>query len=396
MSKEHVQLAVTLAFLGCVLARFCEASPALPAIEFDTNLLQARGFPKEIAQYFRDKPQFLPGTQHVSIFINGLPAEIIELNFDAEGRPCFDDITWTKLRIHSTHMPHGCLTAEPSSNLQIELKPTRASIELLVPDTALLSDVDRFSRGGYAALFNYDIQASHSKFRSHRWSYLNARWEPGINIAGWTLRHNGYYSSYQGRTRYKADSAYATKVIEPWSAIFQAGRFASNTLSWGGLPLMGVQIASDSAQASSNSNSTHAVATGIVHTQAIAEIRQHGQLRYRTMLPPGPFELSSMPGIVPGIDMEIEIIEENGHRQTLRVPVAPASSYAVQASRFQFAMGTYQNGYRSGNRKLRDAPPRCHHGVRHSSRSKRGRLRRFALGPWLSFRFSLHECIPSQ
>jgi len=349
MSKVHFQPVAILTLLGCVLARLCEASPTQPTIEFDTDLLKERGFPTDIAQYFRDKPQFLPGTQHVSIFVNGLSAETIELNFDKEGRPCFDDTTWTRLRIRSAHMPHGCLAAEPSSNLQMSLKPSRASIDLLVPDTALLPDVDGFSRGGHATLLNYDIQASHSKFRSNRWNYLSARLEPGINIAGWALRHNGYYSSYQGRTRYRADSAYVAKAIEPWSAIFQAGRFSSNTLSWGGLPLVGVQIASDSAQA--QSNSTHAAATGIVHTQAIAEIRQHGQLRYRTMLPPGPFELSSIPGIVPGIDMEVEIIEENGRRKTLRIPVPPAAAYAAQATTFQFAMGRHQNIYRNGNRK---------------------------------------------
>jgi outer membrane usher protein len=230
-------------------------------------------------------------------------------------------------------------------NLHVELNPSRSSIELLVADTALLPNGDGFVRGGHATVLNYDIQASQLQSRSGKWNYLNARLQPGVNAAGWTLRGNGYYSRYQGRSRYWNESAYVAKAIEPLSAVFQAGRFASSSTSWGGLPIMGMQITSDAAQAQQSSSS--AVATGMVQTQAMVEIRQHGQLRYRTVLPPGPFELSSIPGIVPGVDMEVQITEENGHRQTLRFPVPPGAAYVAQATSFQFGAGRYLPDYRA-------------------------------------------------
>jgi outer membrane usher protein len=346
MTVEKFIATLLMMFPACLIAERYEASSVRKVADFDVDLLRARGFPSEVAAYFRDRPHFFPGVQPVLIGINGLPAQSIEVNFNEQGLPCFDSDLWKRLRIRSERVPSGCLMPDrPLQNLHMELNPSRSSIELLVATTALLPNSDGFVRGGHAVVLNYDIQASQSQFRSGRWNYLSGRLQPGINVAGWTLRGNGYYSRYQGRTRYWNESAYVAKAIEPLSAVFQAGRFASNSTSWGGLPIMGIQITSDAAQAQQSSSS--AVATGVVQTQAMVEIRQHGQLRYRTVLPPGPFELSSIPGVVPGIDMEVQIIEENGHRQTLRVPIPPGAAYAAQATSFQFGAGRYLPDYRA-------------------------------------------------
>lgn len=346
MTVEKFIITLLMMFPVCLMAERYEASSERKVTDFDADLLRARGFPSEVAAYFRDRPLFLPGVQPVWIRINDLPVQSIDINFNEQGLPCFDSDLWERLRIRSKRVPSGCLVPDqPLQNLHMELDPSRSSIELLVAATALLPNNDGFVRGGHAVLLNYDIQASQLQSRSGRWNYLNARLQPGVNVAGWTLRGNGYYSRYQGRTRYWNESAYVAKTLEPLSAIFQAGRLASSTSSWGGLPITGIQITSDAAQAQQISSS--AVATGIVQTQAMVEIRQHGQLRYRTVLPPGPFELSSIPGIAPGIDMEVQITEENGHRQTLRVPIPPATAYAAHANSFQFGAGRYLPDYRA-------------------------------------------------
>lgn len=334
------------------------ASGASASVDFDKRVLQARGYAAGIADFFARSPRFLPGVQEVALSVNGQKPETTELRFDDEGRVCFEPALLRRLGLREAPSDvdacQGWLEHYPAA--QITLHPGVRQVTMVIPEEAFLpmTRTDNYLRGGSAALLNYDLFARQLSGRGGR--SVDARLQPGINIDNWVLRGDAYtsWSSAWGSSLTHRQ-VYASRAIEPWRALFRFGQLQAGGEAFASLPFTGIELASDSEQ--SGTADLLVPIQGIARSQALVEVRQRGQVVYRTVVPPGTFVLNQLGQLAGGIDIDVEVTEADGSRQYWTLPAGIGFGDIGEADRFHFAAGVHRTDLpRIDQRWRRHAP----------------------------------------
>ncbi|HEY9133485.1 MAG TPA: fimbria/pilus outer membrane usher protein [Dyella sp.] len=334
-------------------------SGASASIDFDKRVLQARGYAPGIADFFARSPRFLPGMQEVVLSVNGQKLETAELRFDNEGRVCFEPALLRRLGLREappdTDACQGWLESYPAA--QITLHPGIRQVAMLVPEEAFLpaARTDSYLRGGSAVLLNYDLFTRQLSGRGGGHS-IDARLQPGMNIDNWVLRGDAYYSwADNWGSSLTHRQWYASRAIESWRALFRFGQLQAGGEAFAGLPFTGIEIASDSEQF--DTSDLLVPIQGIARSQALVEVRQRGQLVYRTVVPPGNFVLSQLGRLTGGIDIDIEVTEADGSRQHWTLPAAIGFGDIGETDRFHIGLGVHRTDLpRTDERWRRHAP----------------------------------------
>lgn len=360
MRFRHRPLVLAIALglpLGALASVPAEGSAAADDTGgFDLKQLEQSGYSADIARFFAREARFMPGLQTVGISINAGVRRNVPVSFNSEGAPCFDAITLSQLGLKAglQDESHACLelaTLFPGS--RIELRPGSMQVDLTVPQEAFAKTTnDDLQRGGSAVLLNYDLFAQQFQSRTATRGSFSARVEGGVNVANWALRSRGDYSHRGDVRQYIQQETYAQRPLEGLSALLQVGELSAMSDGFGGVPIWGAQVFSDSAQVG-----TQALAVpiqGIADTHATVEIRQRGNVVYRTIVAPGPYSIENVGDVRRGTDIEVVVIEEDG-RQTRSIVPAPMTPVdAPQPATFHFGMGRYRE--RSGQGLAGDAP----------------------------------------
>ncbi len=323
---------------------------------FDLQQLEQSGYSADIARFFAREARFMPGMQTVGISVNAGVRRDVPLTFNGEGTPCFDAITLSQLGLKSPPQDESQSCVELATQFpgsRIELRPGSMQVDLTVPQDAFVNtNSDDLQRGGTAALLNYDLFAQQYQSRSTTRSYFSARLEGGINVANWALRSRGDYSHRGDVSRYLQQETYAQRPLEGLSALLQVGELSAMSDGFGGVPIWGAQVFSDSAQVR-----TQALAVpiqGIADTHATVEIRQRGNVVYRTIVAPGPYSIENVGDVRRGTDIEVVVIEEDGRQTRSVVPAPMTPADEPQPATFHFGMGRYRE--RAGQALVGDAP----------------------------------------
>jgi outer membrane usher protein len=348
LSRRQLALAIGVGLVSaCGLgAGASHASPLGPGgeVNFDLKQLAGAGFSAEVAQFFSHEVRFLPGVHMVGVSVNAGTRQDRQVRFDAEGRPCFDASLLTQLGMTSPTDAEGeaCVDmAGAFPGWRVELRPGQSQMDLTVPQSAFVSGVgDGYQRGGTAALLNYDLFASRYQSRFSDRGYLNARLEAGINADNWAVRSRGSYSHDGERSRYVQQETYAQRPIERLSALLQVGQLSTMSDGFGGLPILGAQLYSDAAQGANER--LPVPIQGIADTHAVVEVRQRGQVVYRTVVAPGPYTISDVGAVTRGTDIEVVVTEEDGRSSRFVVPAPLAASQRPQPATFRVGAGKYR------------------------------------------------------
>ncbi|WP_321909646.1 fimbria/pilus outer membrane usher protein [Burkholderia cepacia] len=324
---------------------------------FDTSILQQRGLDPQIADYFRAAPRYRPGRSRVVVYVNDIRRGRINTRFDDDGAPCFDRtfldaaglvVPDAKYAVDGDAGPDTCYDfARAFPGTDVALKPGREEVRLVVPTTALrpvVADFSGYSRGGNAALFNYELMTMRSEASGMPGSnFLSLNSELGVNAGDWILRSRAYSqrqdnSGFQSRHLY----AYGQRTWLRWGATLQAGQIniANSVLT--GAPLTGIQVFPDAALGKQERNVV--MVEGVAQSQARVEVRQAGGLIYTTVVPVGPFSLTDLPLLNNSTDLEVTVIESDGARRSFVVPAASISAGALgQRPGYAFAFGKSRN-----------------------------------------------------
>ncbi|MDY7577729.1 fimbria/pilus outer membrane usher protein [Herbaspirillum sp. RTI4] len=318
---------------------------------FDVETLKARGFPADLAEFFKDEKRFMAGASHVVLFVNGVKLGRTQARFDKQGQLCVDKDLLARANI-SAPAPKDAGHPKNDSclNLQqlypqsvIRLRPGKEEVELIVPQQALLPATAAasgvgFARGGTAGLLNYDAFYMKSKSGSNSSASLQANTETGLNAGDWTLRARQAYSKYQGKAQFSHLDAYAQKSLPEHKLIFQAGQINAAGSMFDTPPLLGAQLFPEGALLRQASNK--GIVTGIAQSTARVEVRQGGALIYTTTVPPGPFRLTDLTLNNTTVDLEVTVTEENGVQQRFAVLASSfALGYVPQERSFSIAIG---------------------------------------------------------
>lgn len=353
MSRLSAALLLSLNAMGLAAAPDVPAStkavdvPSSSApqyVQFDLKMLSQRGFPADVADFFARGPRFLPGTQPVWISINGAKARRVEARFGSEGELCFDSTLAASLslRIESDAKPGSCpelVAYHPEA--RVGLRPGASRVDIVVPEDALSKErSDGWERTGAAAILNYEIFARSSQRNGMASESIYARLEPGINWSNWVARSRASYYQYGGEGHFARQEIYASRAIEPWKSKLEVGQIQVMGQSFGGTTLLGAQVFSDNSQRVEGKLVTPI--QGVARTQALVEVRQRGQLVYKTLVSPGPFVLEDVAGLSPGADVDVEVIEQDGSRQRFSVAGMQGFVNPDQGGAFSISAGIYR------------------------------------------------------
>ena len=317
---------------------------------FDLAALTTHGIDPKVSDYFRSAARFREGVQVVALRVNGNPLGLVDARFDAQGGLCFTPGLLEKaglvkpgriIREGATpdQACHDFLGAFPAT--MVRLRPGIDEVALVVPTQALRElewQTGHFSRGGAAALLNYDVLGYDSHSRSGPTRFVSAYTEAGFNLDDWIVRSRQFYVSDNGQTRTEHLHAYAQRDIAALQSTFQVGQLSSNNPLFGGIQLSGVQFSPD-GQSRAPAGSNNAVVEGLAQSQSRIEVRQSGVLIHSTLVPEGPFRLTGLALLNGTSDLDVSVIDVRGDRRSFVVPAASFAGGAPAAPGYYFSLG---------------------------------------------------------
>ena len=317
---------------------------------FDLAALTTHGIDPQVSDYFRSAARFREGIQMVGLRVNGNPLGLVDARFDSQGGLCFTPGLLEKaglvkpreiIREGATpdQACHDFLGAFPAT--MVRLRPGTDEVALVVPTQALREpewESGRSSRGGAAALFNYDVLGYDSHSRSGPTRFVSAYTEAGFNLDDWIVRSRQFYVSDNGHTRTEHLHAYAQRDIAALQSTFQVGQLSSNNPLFGGIQLSGLQFSPD-GQSRAPAGGNNAVVEGLAQSQSRVEVRQSGVLIHSTLVPEGPFRLTGVPLLNGTSDLDVSVIDVRGARRSFVVPAASFAGAAPSAPGYYFSIG---------------------------------------------------------
>lgn len=349
LTRRQLALAVGLGLtsfagqgLGVLHATPVESSGE---VTFDLSQLANAGYSADVATFFSKEARFLPGVQTVSVSVNAGRSQEQQVRFDQAGQPCFDAglLNQLNMRVPAEEESQACLDlSEAFPGGRLELRPGQSRMDVLVPQSAFLTSGvgDDYQRGGSAALLNYDLFANRYQSRSGGRGYFNARLEAGINVKNWAVRSRGSYSSGTEGARYVQQETYAQRPVEAMSSLLQVGQLSVMSEGFGGVPFWGAQLFSDTAQG--DGEQLPVPIQGIADTHAVVEVRQRGQVVYRTVVSPGAYSISDVGTVTRGTDIEVLVTEEDGRTSRFVVPAPISVANRPLPATFRAGVGKYR------------------------------------------------------
>lgn len=317
---------------------------------FDLAVLSAHGIDPKVADYFRSAARFREGSQVVGLRVNGNALGLVEARFDYQGQLCFTPALLEKAGLNVPDLVllpgitpdlacHDFLGDYPATI--VRLRPGSEEVTLVVPTQSMREpewDTGNFSRGGTAALFNYDVQGfgERSDTDSHR--SVSAYTEAGFNIGNWIVRSRQFYISDNGKSSSEHISAYAQRDFTTLRSTFQVGQISSNSPIFGGLQLSGLQFFPD-GQSRRTGGGSNVVVEGVAQAPSRVEVRQAGVLIHTTLVPEGPFALTGFALLNGTSDLEVSVIGNRGGRHGFTVPAASFGSAVVAEPGYYFTLG---------------------------------------------------------
>ncbi|KPA97325.1 fimbria/pilus outer membrane usher protein [Pseudomonas asplenii] len=343
--------------LGLVLLGFGEPVSAqkkeeAAEVEFDLSVLSGRGIDPAVADYFRLAPRFREGQQVVNLELNGDSLGLAKLHFDQEGQLCFTTALLDKAGLKPTATTagrvldqdcHDFLQAYPQA--RVSLRPHREEVALLVPTQALRGqrlDEGAYSRGGTAALLNYEVLAVDTRSQQRTERFLSAATEAGFNAGDWVVRSRQLHVAHDGKRQTEHLYAYAQRDLNAWQTTFQAGQISSAGPIFAGVPLSGVQFMPGGSLVGRAGHGV--VVRGVAFDSSRVEVRQSGVLIHTTLVPQGPFSLAGLPLLGDSVDLEVRVIGETGGEQRFVVPAASFPGAASVPPGYHLALGRLREG----------------------------------------------------
>ncbi|WP_080357520.1 fimbria/pilus outer membrane usher protein [Yersinia mollaretii] len=314
------------------------------AVTFDVKTLEGLGFSAELAEFFSTQDKFLPGQHDVTIIINANKTYRVAATFDGEGKLCVDRKLLMTLKLRHKNSDDRCENIDALwTGVAVKLFPGQFRVEMTLPQDAFDPEIEGsdYQQGGHALLLNYNLFGQRFESNNDTLNLFQGQFEPGINVNNWVLRNRGSYSYNQGVSRYNNQETYALRTVESLKSVLQLGEFGLVGDSYSGLPVAGVQLYSDNAQL--NNTQLTVPIEGMANTHATIEIRQRGQVIYRTIVAPGPFSISNISHFSSGVVTDVDVIEEDGTRQHFTVSNALDPNVEQQATTHQLAIGRYRN-----------------------------------------------------
>ncbi|MEN3033179.1 fimbria/pilus outer membrane usher protein [Chromobacterium amazonense] len=319
---------------------------------FDVDILRARGLDPALAEYFRGKPRFAPGSQLVTLLRNGESLGELEAEFDAQGQLCFNAALLQRARLRlpddagvtvatdAADAASACydfVGAWPQT--EVQLKPNLNRVELLVPTAAILPEQPeevRLESGGVGGMLNYDLNMANYQGLGSGSRTLSLDTEAGFNAGDWIVRSRQFYYAYNGQGQFNDLGSYAQRSFVSQRARLQLGVINVDSPLFAAGQVLGAQWTPESGLAQGGPG---ARVEGIANSAARVEVRQAGVLVHVAQVPAGPFSFDNIRLQNRYVDLDVTVAESAGGERRFTVPVASLTLDAAAPLGYSLAMG---------------------------------------------------------
>jgi outer membrane usher protein len=198
-----------------------------------------------------------------------------------------------------------------------------------------------------AAMLDYDVNAFFSKNDNSNNTSLYAGLRPGVNIAGWRLRHSGSFNAQLDSDispRYNAISTYAEHDVTSLNSQFRIGDSNTQGALFNSFNLRGISLFSNEQMLPDSLRGYAPAIRGVARTNAKVTVVQHGATIMETTVAPGPFELSDLYQTGSSGDFNVSVTEADGSVSTFIVPYSSVPQLVRKGfNRYSLSAGQYQD-----------------------------------------------------
>lgn len=198
-----------------------------------------------------------------------------------------------------------------------------------------------------AAMLDYDVNAFFSKNDTDSNTSVFAGLRPGINFAGWRLRHSGSVNAQLNSDvtpRYNATSTYAEHDVTSLNSQFRIGESNTQGSLFNSFNLRGVSLFSNEQMLPDSLRGYAPAIRGVARTNAKVTVQQNGATIIETTVAPGPFELNDLYQTGSSGDFHVSVTEADGSVSTFIVPYSSVPQLVRKGfNRYSLSAGQYQD-----------------------------------------------------
>lgn len=329
-SSCHVRHACLAGAIVAFHALCANAQDGKP-VDFDASFLPGGSSMSLDLTRFRHGNAVLPGRYDVDIWLNDdwqgrRSVRFVERQRDSDATPCLsrEDLEGFGLTAQAVQGTEDA--CEPIGHRVVgavaRLDVAEQRLDIEVPQAMLvrrrrgLAPPDQWRDGIVAGLLDWRLNLFDAPSRGRRATSVYFGDEAGFNGGRWRLRHSG---SFSGRN-YRPARTYAQRSIVPLAASLRAGELSTDGDLFEPLALRGVEVSSDSRMNAEGVAGYVPTVNGIAGGHARVRISQGGTLLRELTVPAGPFVVDDLQASGRGGDVLVEVEEDNGRRQSYRVP----------------------------------------------------------------------------
>jgi len=313
-----------------------------------------------------------PGLYYVTINVNGVAVDTSTVRFylaqTMEGKksllPClsvaqlrrFGIKTEEFSRLQQSDESGSCADLNAIPRLQTTFSFIAQSLSLLLPASDVQQEVKGIARettwddGLPALMLNYGANTRYSEYQQtsgrSRATQTDVQLLPGANLGAFRLRtsFSRQFDSGGPQQGWKNNYAYLTRGINALKSRLTLGDVVTPSDVFESTPVRGGMLESDENMVPYSQRSFSPVIRGSVSSQSELEIRQSGQVVFRTVVPPGPYSLPDYGATCSTGDLDVSVKESNGATHRFRVPcIAPPVALHQGYTRYQLSMGRFRN-----------------------------------------------------
>lgn len=390
MAERRVNLTTLATFFLLLLSTRAHAG-----LYFDSSMLEA-GKDETVADLsrFEQPGAQLPGIYQVDIFLNGiqrftrkmrfaalpartvLPPLALAASHDNTGlTACLTKADLETLEVNTVLFPKitaldnaACIAPEmyiQQAYTAFDFQKMR--LDISIPQAAMKNlprgwiPPERWNEGINAALLSYRFNGSSNQGRYGNSSSHYLSLDSGLNLGAWRLRDNSNWSDYQSQLGHSSHWQHIDTYIERTIIPFRSELLLGDSFTGGdvfdSLSFRGIKIASNDNMYPDTQRGFAPAVKGVAFSNAKVEIRQNGNMIYQTFVAPGAFEINDLYSISAGGDLEVTVIEAEGHVAHFVVPYSSLPVLQREGHlRYALVTGTYRsNSDRYANPKFMQA-----------------------------------------
>jgi outer membrane usher protein len=300
---------------------------------------------------FAEANVLLPGVHPLEVSVNGETLGVHDVRFEPDAHddrggavhPCLSAAQLDAFGVNRAAFPalaaaeasgaHDAPDGVPACvdpraampDVAVTVDPDRQTLSLTVPQAKMKRvprgavDSARWDDGIDAMRFDYRFNAAQRRYgetSSGQATEAYGSVRAGLNLGAWRLRGSAMVNRNASGLQTQFMNTYLERDLPAWRSRITLGDSFTADSVFDSVAFQGVQLASDDTMQPDSQRGYAPVVRGIAQSHAKVEIRQSGYLIYSSYVPPGPFEIDDLYAVASNADLEVTIVEADGHTRS--------------------------------------------------------------------------------